>query len=134
MKIIDIVKRFGGLTNPDGTPNFFGNRGRAFCALERYPHDDRKFLVSVVTKFREVVEKTDESLIYPASTHLLTLWYPDKRVWVGTVMNDRLKGGNNGDDGAPVYSLTIGILAYLNHRFLLKVKERFIKYNWIVER
>ena len=109
VELITLIRRFGGLTAPDGGWNFFGHRGRNFCRLDRYPPSDADYLRRSVAKIRTLVESADASLIYPPSTHLLTLWYPDhKGMGWHRDDNDQLRGGNNGDDGAPVYSLTIG--------------------------
>lgn len=107
--LIDIVRRFGGLKDLEDNWNFFGMRGRAFKRLDRYSEADREILRAIIDRFRELTEREDETLRYPPSTHLLTLWYPTSRgIGWHRDDNDRVKGGNNGDDDAPVYSLTLG--------------------------
>src|SRR5579872_751608 len=104
LKLIDIAKRKGGLQNEDGTFNFYG-RGRHFCGITKYPDDDAKFLGECCKRFKLKAESADPLLIWPTVTHVLTYYYPETK---GLPWHVDDYGGNNGDVGAPVYSLTLG--------------------------
>lgn len=105
LHFLDIAERKGGLKNDEGQWNFLGNRGRHFCGLNKYLDDDHKFLKECTNRFKEYAEAIDDSLIWKDVTHLLTLLYPDTK---GIAWHVDDYGGNNGDIGAPVYSLTLG--------------------------
>ena len=106
LKWINIIQRKGGLTNAEtGEWNFFGKRGRHFDRLTNYPDNDVKFLKSHFVGFKNSVENADQTLTFPDITHILTLWYPNTS---GIGWHVDGYGGNDGDQGAPVYSLTLG--------------------------
>ena len=102
LKWIDIVEKKGGLKK-DGQWNFFGKRGRHFDRLSNY--EDVDYLKDCFLKFKTQVEEIDSSLAFIDITHILTLWYPNKQ---GIGWHTDGYGGNDGDVGAPVYSLTLG--------------------------
>ena len=105
IKLIEIIKRKDNLMSNDGKWNFFGIRGRNFCGLSKYPTEDAIFLQECAQKFKMETEKRDQTLIWTDVTHLLTLWYPNVK---GIGWHKDGFGGNDGDEGAPVYSLTLG--------------------------
>lgn len=110
LKFINIVQRKGGLDNINAETgqlewNFFGKRGRCFDRILNYPDDDRQFITDCFLKFKHDVEAVDPSLCYLDVTHILTLWYPNQH---GIGWHVDGYGGNDGDQGAPVYSLTLG--------------------------
>ncbi len=105
LKFIDLVHRKGGLKTDTNEWNFFGKRGRCFERLSKYPADDQKFLNDCFQKFKEIVETADKTLVFPSVTHILTLYYPGS---VGIGWHIDGYGGNDGDIGAPVFSLTLG--------------------------
>ena len=105
IKLIDIVERKGGLKDKDDKWNFFDKRGRCFSSLCNYPSEDSKFILDLCAKFKSQAENLDKTLIWKDVTHLLTLWYPDEN---GMGWHVDGFGGNDGDEGAPVYSLTLG--------------------------
>src|SRR5579872_6617286 len=105
LKLIDIVNRKGELHKDNGEWNFFGMRGRHFCNIDDYPPDDMQYIKALTTRFKTCVESVDDSLAFPQVTHLLTLLYPDTK---GMGWHTDSYGGNDGDEGAPVYSLTLG--------------------------
>lgn len=124
IKFIDIIKRKGGLTTTDTTGstkwNFFGKRGRCFNRLSNYPPEDAEFLKTCFVKFKHEIEAIDSTLIFPDVTHILTLWYPDS---FGMKWHTDGYGGNNGDIGAPVYSLTLGNSCVFEYK-LVGTKEK----------
>ena len=103
--VMDIVWRKGGLKDVDGNWNFIAGRGRHFCGLDKYQAQDRNYLCTIAHKMKVLAESTDTTLKFAPVTHLLTLAYPDTN-GLGWHVDDY--GGNNGDVGAPVYSLTLG--------------------------
>lgn len=110
LKLIDIVERHGNLKDENGNWNFKNNkgkslRGREFERLTNYPNEDAKFLLEISEKFKIIVESADDTLTFKKVTHMLTLLYPTQR---GGGWHVDGYGGNDGDEGAPVYSLTIG--------------------------
>ena len=105
LKLIDIVKRKGSLKDDEGNWNFFGIRGRCFYNINDYPIHDIEFLKFCSNKFKTEAEEMDETLIWSDFTHLLSLWYPNNK---GMKWHKDGYGGNDGDEGAPVYSLTLG--------------------------
>lgn len=105
LRLIDIVQRKGNLKDADNMWNFFGIRGRHFCNITKYTKEDTEFLIFCTQKFKNIVEKLDISLVWPPVTHMLTMWYPDTK---GMGWHRDGYGGNDGDEGAPVYSLTLG--------------------------
>lgn len=105
IKLIDIVKRKGGLKDTDDKWNFFGKRGRCFSSLHNYPLEDFKFILDCCAKFKIQAENLDKTLIWKDVTHVLTLFYPDEN---GMGWHVDGFNGNDGDEGAPVYSLTLG--------------------------
>jgi hypothetical protein len=115
LKLIDIVERKGGLKDSKGDWNFLNKRGRHFCGITKYPDDDCKLLQEYAKRFKDRAEELDSSLIWPDVTHLLTLWYPDSG---GMSWHYDDYGGNNGDVGAPVYSLTIGNTCVFEYRLV----------------
>src|SRR5689334_6944578 len=79
IKLVDIVKRRGGLKSNDDNWNFLNIRGRHFCSIRKYPQEDSEFLLACCNKFKTETEQLDKTLIWPDVTHLLTLWYPDTK-------------------------------------------------------
>lgn len=103
---IQIVQNKGGLKSTDEkTWNFFGIRGRHFDRLSNYPVEYIGILNEFFDRFKSVVEETDITLKFKPITHILTLWYPNGN---GIGWHKDGYGGNDGDEGAPVYSLTLG--------------------------
>jgi len=105
LQVIDIVKRNSKLKTDSGEWNFLGFRGRHFSGIARYPGEDATTLNKHCVHFKNVTEGIDKSLTFAPVTHMLTLWYPDSK---GMGWHRDSYGGNNGDEGAPVYSLTLG--------------------------
>lgn len=101
LKLIQIVEDAGGLKDTNGNWNFFGYRGRKFSNLNKY--DDHVKLT--MSRIKTEVENIDSSLIWKPFTHMLTLFYPNGR---GIGFHIDGHNGNDGDKGAPVYSLTLG--------------------------
>lgn len=99
------MKRHGGLKNADGNWNFFGKRGRTFDALSNYPPEDEVFLKMCFERFKQLAELANADIPIAGLTHILTWWYPDQK---GMGWHKDGYGGNDGDQDAPVYSLTIG--------------------------
>lgn len=108
LSIIDIVERNSTFKDADGKWNFFGVRGRYFTHLDKYNNreGDSQYLKDCFAQFKHYAVNTDKTLDWASATHLLTFWYPKKQ-GIGW-HTDSDKGGNDGDPGAPVYSLTIG--------------------------
>ena len=105
LRIVEIVKRHGGLRNEENTWNFFGKRGRTFDALSNYPPDDEAFLRACFDKMKLEVSKANGEIPAADTTHVLTWWYPDQK---GMGWHTDGYGGNDGDKDTPVYSLTVG--------------------------
>jgi len=105
LKLIDIVQRKGGLKDNEGNWNFLSIRGRHFSNIDDYPDEDAAFLSECTKRFKEKTEEIDATLAWPPVTHVLSLFYPDTR---GIGWHKDGYGGNDGDNGAPVYSLTLG--------------------------
>lgn len=101
LQLIDIVESAGGLKDSDGDWNFMGYRGRRFSSLEAY--DQR--VMGYMQNIKKKVEALDSTLVWTPFTHMLTWYYPDTR---GIGWHVDGYGGNDGDEGAPVYSLTLG--------------------------
>lgn len=101
LKFIDIVEEKGGLKDSDNQWNFFGHRGRHFSNLNKYD----PFIKSCIERIKIQTENLDHTLIWKPHTHMLTLLYPNER---GLGWHIDGYGGNDGDEGAPVYSLTLG--------------------------
>lgn len=101
LKLINIIEDAGGLKDIDGNWNFFGHRGRRFSNLNKYD----EFVKSYMEKIKDTVEEMDSTLIWAPFTHMLTLWYPTEK---GIGWHVDSYGGNDGDENAPVYSLTLG--------------------------
>lgn len=101
LKLIDIIEDAGGLKDINGDYNFFKLRGRRFSNLNKYD----EFLMNVMQKIKTIVEEIDKTLVWAPFTHMLTLYYPDAK---GIGFHVDQYGGNDGDQGAPVYSLTLG--------------------------
>jgi len=101
LKLIDIIEKKGELKDTKDNWNYFGHRGRRFSNLNKYD----EFVNSLMTKIKAIVEELDPTLIWPPFTHMLTLWYPNNR-GIGEHVDGY--GGNDGDKGAPVYSLALG--------------------------
>lgn len=104
LKLINIILENGGLKDKDGYWNM-KSRGRRFTKISKYPNDDAKYLMECAQKFKTEVEAVDKSLIYKDVTHMLTLLYPTTK---GMGWHTDGYGGNDGDEGAPVYSFTLG--------------------------
>lgn len=105
-RIIDIVKRHGGLVNNDDKKwNFFNKRGRTFDALSNYPPEDEAFLRQCFEKMKIETQKTNGQIPEAGTTHILTWWYPNSK---GMGWHCDGYGGNDGDKDTPVYSLTVG--------------------------
>lgn len=101
LKLINIIEEAGGLKNSDGKFNFFGLRGRRFNNLNKYD----EFVTLCMQKIKVIIEEIDKTLVWAPFTHMLTLYYPDAK-GIGSHVDQY--GGNDGDQGAPVYSLTLG--------------------------
>lgn len=120
LKLIDIVERKQGLKDSESKWNFFGKRGRHFSSLNKYEESDYKFLVEICAKLKLKTEELDSTLKWHPVTHMLTLWYPDAG---GMGWHVDSYGGNDGDEGAPVYSLTIGNTCIFEYK-LVGTKEK----------
>jgi alkylated DNA repair dioxygenase AlkB len=83
------------LKDVNGQWNYLGYRGRCFHHLDEYD----PFIKECMQRIKETVEVLDLSLVWAPFTHRLTLYYPVKR-GIGWHVD--------GDQGAPVYSLTLG--------------------------
>jgi alkylated DNA repair dioxygenase AlkB len=105
LRLIDIVEKKDNLKDENDNWNFLGKRGRNFCNIKKYSEDDYVFLKKCVDRFKQETEKLDDSLVWNDVTHVLTLWYPNTQ---GISWHRDIHGSNNGDRGAPVYSLTLG--------------------------
>ena len=105
LKLIDIVKRKVNHMTNEGKWNFFGMLGRNFCGLTKYLTEDVIFLQECAQRFKMEAEKLDKTLVWADVTHMLSLWYPNTK---GIGWHKDGFGGNDGDEGAPVYSLTLG--------------------------
>lgn len=101
LKLIQIVENTGGLKDIDGNWNFFRHRGRKFSNLNKY----EDYVKLTTLKIKTQIESIDSTLVWKPFTHMLTLWYPNNR---GIGEHRDSYGGNDGDEGAPVYSLTLG--------------------------
>lgn len=101
LKLIEKIEHTGGLKNTKHKWNYFGHRGRLFCNLNKYD----KYVISLMTRIKEIVENLDQTLVWKPFTHMLTQWYPTNR---GIGWHTDSYGGNDGDEGAPVYSLSLG--------------------------
>ena len=101
LKLIQIVEDTGGLVDENGIWNFRGLRGRNFKNLNFY----NNFVKSTMKRIKAEIENMDSTLIWSDFTHMLTLYYPTTR---GIDWHKDGFGGNDGDKGAPVYSLTLG--------------------------
>ncbi len=126
LRLIDIVERKGNLKDANGGWNYRGWRGRNFCGMTKYPADDVEYLARCAAKFKEVTEKEDNSLIWPSVTHLLTLWYPDTK---GIGFHVDGYGGNDGDIGAPVYSLTLGNSCIFEYKLIGADRKSKVELN-----
>jgi hypothetical protein len=105
IRLINIVERKGGLRDEDGKLNFVG-RGRNFCGISKYSNEeDFKFIDECCKRFKQSAENADNTLTWPNVTHVLTYFYPETK---GLPWHVDDYGGNNGDVGAPVYSLSLG--------------------------
>ena len=114
LRLIDIVERKAGLKDSNQQWNFLNKRGRYFGSLVAYPEADFIFLSECSEKFKTVVEQIDPTLVWPPTTHMLTWWYPTSN---GMGWHSDSYGGNDGDEGAPVYSLTAPKKYMLLHVF-----------------
>lgn len=124
LKLIDMVERTGGLIDLDSKWNFFGKRGRYFSSLKKYSESDYKFLTEICSRFKTRAETVDSTVTWAPVTHLLTLWYPDTN---GMGWHVDSYGGNDGDKGAPVYSLTIGNSCVFEYKLVgTKIKQSVI--------
>jgi alkylated DNA repair dioxygenase AlkB len=101
LKLIEIIVECGGLKDENDNWNFFGYRGRRFSNLNKYD----EYVNECMKKIKTIIESVDDSLGWKPFTHMLTLWYPKDR-GVGWHVDNY--GGNDGDEGAPVYSLSLG--------------------------
>src|SRR5436853_5353612 len=101
LQLINIIHDADGFKDINGNWNFFGRRGRRFNNLDKYD----EFVKLCMQRIKQTVEELDSTLIWPPFTHMLTLWYPDSK---GIAWHVDQYGGNDGDAGAPVYSLTLG--------------------------
>jgi hypothetical protein len=124
LKIIDIVERKGDLKDINGMWNFMGRRGRHFCNLNKYEMEDREFLTNIFNEVRDTTMKIDSTIPFTVTTHLLSLWYPSK---AGIGWHVDGYGGNDGDEGTPVYSLTIGNSCIFSFRRLSEEGKQGVK-------
>ena len=108
LRVIDVSERNCRFKDAEGNWNFFGKRGREFMHLDKYTDKDGDsvFLKTCFERFKHIAVEADRSLDWASATHLLTFWYPSKQGIKWHIDSD--KGGNDGDPGAPVYSLTVG--------------------------
>jgi alkylated DNA repair dioxygenase AlkB len=116
LKLINIVETSGDLKDENNKWNFLGYRGRRFSNLDKY--DD--YVKECMQKIKTKVEEIDESLVWKPFTHMLTLWYPSDK---GVGWHVDSYGGNDGDEGAPVYSLTLGNSCIFEYK-LVGTKEK----------
>lgn len=123
LRLIDIVEKTGGIIDANGKWNFFNKRGRHFSSLKKYADDDQKFLMDMCTRFKTYVEAMDSTLTWDPVTHILTLWYPDAH---GMGWHVDKYGGNDGDEGAPVYSLTIGNSCVFEYKLVETNEKRSV--------
>jgi len=101
LQLITIIEETGCLKDSDDNWNYFGMRGRHFSNLNKYD----QFVRFCAEKIKAVIETIDDSLVWTPFTHMLTLYYPSSK---GMGWHSDSYGGNDGDKGAPVYSLTLG--------------------------
>ncbi len=88
------------------TPNYITKRftrGRDGFLLKNLV--DGELLQPILEKLRLTVESIDETLKFDPPTYVLMQYYPVKK---GIARHNDGHGGNNGDEGAPVYSLSLG--------------------------
>jgi hypothetical protein len=88
------------------TPNFHSKlqtRGRDGFLIKNMKRGDE--ILSILSQIRDKVVSLDSQLEYPIANYVLIQFYCTKdgikRYYDGF-------GGNNGDEGAPVYSLSLG--------------------------
>lgn len=105
LTLIDIVERKSGLKDSKDEWNFLGMRGRNFCGIDKYSEEDQKILKNFTKRFKDRTEEKDSTLVWSDVTHMLTLFYPESK---GIHWHRDEHGKNNGDVGAPVYSLSLG--------------------------
>ncbi len=114
--IYDIVWKNAIFFEEDGvTPNFITKRftrGRDGFLIKNMIDGD--ILLSIIEKLRLGVESKDPTLCYKPPNYVLMQYYPNKK---GVIKHVDKNGGNNGDEGAPVYSLSLG--ATCNFRYVL---------------
>ena len=104
LKLINLIMKNSKLKDTNGNWNM-KSRGRYFSKISKYPDEDAEYLKNCAQKFKTEVEKLDSSLSYLDVTHMLTLVYPSTQ---GIGWHRDSYGGNDGDEGAPVYSFTLG--------------------------
>jgi len=102
LELIQLVQEKGGLHGKDGGPNFY-QLGRSFCNIAKY--SDCKLMQACFKRFKDAAEAKDKTIKWPDVTHVLTYRYPGKK---GMPWHKDGYGENNGDVGAPVYSLSLG--------------------------
>ena len=131
MALIDLIERNGGLKDDNGLWNFKSGRnvplrGRKFQRITNYSVNDAEFLLDIVKKFKVIVEEVDPSLTFDQVTHMLTLWYPDEKGmgWHKDGYSTKNRKSNDGDFGAPVYSLTLGNTCIFKYKL---VGEKFVR-------
>jgi alkylated DNA repair dioxygenase AlkB len=133
LKLIEIVERNGGLKDENSNWNFKNHvgislRGRKFQRLSNYPSEDAEFLLKISENFKAIVEEADQTLIFKPVTHLLTLWYPNAKGggWHKDDYSTPTKKSNDGDIGAPVYSLTVGNTCVFSYRLVGEKKGKHV--------
>jgi alkylated DNA repair dioxygenase AlkB len=105
-RIVDLVKRHGGLRNKETDEwNFFGRRGRSFDSLSNYESQDEAFLRECFQKMSDQAQQANAEIPKTGVSHVLTWWYPDEK---GMGWHTDGYGGNDGDRNVPIFSLTVG--------------------------
>lgn len=103
-RLATIVVNYGNLIDADGVPNFSRYRGRNYSNMDVYGNDDKQYMKRVCESVVKDVHSVDPSIPGCDPTHLLSLYYVDKR-GIGWHADD---GKNDGDMDTPVISFTIG--------------------------
>lgn len=110
--LIDIIEKNGNFKDENGDWNFKNHlnkplRGREYRRLSNYPTSDAKYLSEMTIKMKHITESIDDTLTFGPVTHMLSLWYPEKRGG-GWHQDGNGGGSSDGDKNAPVYSLSLG--------------------------
>lgn len=105
--IYEIVWKNAVFFKEDGvTPNFDTKRykrGRDAFLIKNLVDGD--LLLAILDKLRTRVESMDKTLEFDMPNYVLMQYYQNKK---GIPRHVDSHGGNNGDEGAPVYSLSLG--------------------------